>query len=461
MNIMDWKIKRLSDGTSYETKVPGSVLETLYENGVIPDLFVGDNEKYALAMMEEDFEYEAIFDCSSEVLGSRKKELVFEGIDTIADITLNGKSLLHAENMHRTYVADVTEHLLESGNVLKVHFYSPLKFIREAYEKCRCDGSEDAMQGFAHIRKAHCMFGWDWGPRIPDAGIFRPVTLRGFDEARIDNVRIHQRHEDGKVYLSLFIDEQILGGCKASSIDVAVTSPEGKEAVTKNYRAGDEIPVDDPKLWWPNGFGEQNLYTVTVTQRVEGQVTDTVQKRIGLRTMTLTRKKDEWGESFSHCVNGVDIFAMGADYIPEDNFLSRITPERTRQLLSDCKMSNFNTIRVWGGGFFPGDEFYDLCDELGLIVWQDLMFACAVYDLNDEFEENIRCEIRDNLRRIADHACLGLICGNNEMEMFVKDGLWVSSHKQRADYIKMYEYLFPKWVHEYAPDTVYWPSSPS
>lgn len=461
MNISNWKIKRVSDGTYYDSSVPGSVLETLCRNGVIPDLFVGDNEKYALSTMEEDFEYEAVFDCDREVFESRKKELVFEGIDTIADITLNGKSLIHAENMHRTYVADVTEYLNEKGNVLKVYLYSPLKFIRKAYEECRCDGSEDAMQGFAHIRKAHCMFGWDWGPRIPDAGIFRPVTLRGFNEARIDNVRIHQRHEDGKVYLSLFTDKEILEGCEGAFIDVTVTSPEGKETVAENYQTGDELLVDDPKLWWPNGFGEQNLYTVTVTLRMEGHIADSVQKRIGLRTMTLTRKKDEWGESFSHCVNGIDIFAMGADYIPEDNFLSRITPERTRQLLSDCKMSNFNTIRVWGGGFFPGDEFYDLCDELGLIVWQDLMFACAVYDLNDEFEKNIHCEIRDNLRRIADHACLGLICGNNEMEMFVKDGLWVSSHKQRADYIKMYEYLFPKWVHEYAPDTVYWPSSPS
>ncbi len=459
--ITDWKIKRVSNGTVYDAAVPGSVLYTLCENGVIPDLFVGDNEKYALKMMEEDFEYETAFDCSSKIFESRKKELVFEGIDTLADIWLNGQKLFHAENMHRTYVIDVTDILMEKENVLRVHLYSPTGFIKEAYAKCRCDGSEDAMEGFAHIRKAHCMFGWDWGPRIPDAGIFRPVILRGFNEARIDNVRIHQRHENGRVGLTLFIDEVLTDSCTDTSIDVKITSPVGKELLTLDYKTGDEMIIEDPMLWWPNGFGEQNLYRVEITQKVCGDVVDKSVKRIGLRTMTLTRKKDEYGESFSHCVNGVDIFAMGADYIPEDNFLSRITKERTRSLLEDCRISNFNAIRVWGGGFFPSDDFYDDCDEMGLIVWQDLMFACAVYDLNDEFEENIRLEIRDNLRRIADHACLGLICGNNEMEMFVKNGLWVSSHKQRADYIKMYEYLFPKWVAKYAPDTVYWPSSPS
>ena len=316
------------------------------------------------------------------------------------------------------------------------------------------------MVGFANIRKAHYMFGWDWGPRIPDAGLFRPVSLVGIEKARIENVRIHQQHSEGEVKLCLFIDDEVISDNTGISYDVRIISPDGDEKEINNYK-GQMIPIEDPMLWWPNGFGEQNLYTVTVIQRAGDEITDKVTKRIGLRTMTITRKKDQWGESFSHCVNGVDIFALGADYIPEDNYLSRITPERTRQLLEDCKTANFNSIRVWGGGFFPGDEFYDICDELGLIVWQDLMFACAVYDLNENFEDNIHQEIKDNIRRIEGHACLGLISGNNEMEQFVKEGVWVKTHKQKADYIKMYEYLFPKWIHEYAPDTFYWPSSPS
>ena len=460
-SITDWKIRRLSDGSVYDTAVPGSVLQTFQDCGVIPDPFVSDNEKYAIETMEEDFEYETEFDCPEDIRSCEKKELVFEGIDTMADISFNGKKILHAENMHRTYRIDVTDILSEAKNELKVHLYSPLKFIREAYKVCQCDGAEDAMEGFAHIRKAHCMFGWDWGPRIPDAGIFRPVKLVGINSARILKVSFEQEHTPGRVALRACIAEETLPYCAETSYDLKITDPMGKELSIEDYTPDSEVVIENPLLWWPNGFGSQNLYTAEIVQKVNGTVTDRISKRIGLRTLTLTRKKDEWGESFAHCVNGVDIFAMGADYIPEDNYLGRITPERTRRLLEDCKAANFNAIRVWGGGFFPSDEFYDICDELGFIVWQDLMFACAVYDLNENFEENIHAEIRDNLERISHHACLGLICGNNEMEMFVKDELWVRTHKQKADYIKMYEYLFPKWVREYAPQTQYWPSSPS
>ncbi len=471
--ILDFKLKRLSNDSSYPVKIPSSVLQTLQENGVIPDPFIDDNEKFALEVMEEDFEYEALFDCDSAVFASRKKELVFEGIDTLADVYLNGEMILKAMNMHRTYRADVTELIKEKENLLKLRFHSPLKFIRQAYSECECDGSDDAMEGFVHLRKAHYMFGWDWGARIPDAGIFRDVTLEGIDGARILSVNVDQEHSDGKVDLILTIDEettkdlscddkaQSAGDPSGITYEVTLTDPTGSVVFSGDYIRGSSIRVEKPMLWWPNGFGEQNLYILRVVQKAGGIVTDEVTKRIGLRTLTVTRKKDEWGESFCHSVNGVDVFAMGADYIPEDNYLGRMNPDRTRRLLTDCRDVNFNTIRVWGGGFFPADDFYDICDELGLMVWQDLMFACGVYNLTDEFEDNIHAEIKDNLTRIRDHACLALICGNNEMEMFVKGGLWIKTHRQKADYIKMYEYLFPKWVKEYAPDTVYWPSSPS
>ncbi|WP_026666544.1 beta-mannosidase [Butyrivibrio sp. AE2005] len=459
--INNWILKRVSDGSSYRTEVPGSVLYTLQDNGVIPDPFVADNEKFALKMMEEDFEYEAKFDIDHALMTSLKKELVFEGIDTVGEVYLNGSKILCACNMHRTYRIDITDFLKEKDNELKVCIRSALKYIKDAYEKSECDGTEDAMEGFVHIRKAHYMFGWDWGPRIPDAGLFRPVYILGINTARIENVRVHQRHSGGKAGLRIFIDREVYGDDKGISCDVILTDPQGKELKYENYRSGDEIVVEDPLLWWPSGFGEQNLYNLDIKLKLGNTELDSLTKRIGLRTLTITKKKDEWGESFAHCINGFDVFAFGADYIPEDNYLTRMTPERTRKLLEDCKLANFNSIRVWGGGFFPDDAFYDICDELGIMVWQDMMFACGVYDLTEEFEENIRLEIKDNLRRIADHACLALICGNNEMEMFVKNGVWVKTHKQKADYIKMYEYLFPKWVKEYAPDAVYWPSSPS
>ena len=175
--------------------------------------------------------------------------------------------------------------------------------------------------------------------------------------------------------------------------------------------------------------------------------------------MTVSRRKDQWGESFSHCVNGVDIFAMGADYIPEDNLLPRVNPERTRRLLEDAKAANMNCIRVWGGGYYPDDFFYDICDELGLLVWQDFMFACAVYNLTDAFEENITAEFVDNVRRLRHHASLALWCGNNEMEQFVAQGEWVTSMRQKADYIKMYEYIIPKVLKAEDPQAFYWPAA--
>lgn len=193
----------------------------------------------------------------------------------------------------------------------------------------------------------------------------------------------------------------------------------------------------------------------------EGNVEDTWKKRIGLRTMTMQRKKDQYGESFAHEVNGKAFFAMGADYIPEEHLLGRRCEEKTRRLLEDCRLANFNVIRVWGGGFYPDDWFFDICDELGLVVWQDFMFACSVYELTPEFEANIRKEFADNIKRLRHHASLGLWCGNNEMEMFVDERCWVTKASEVRDYLFMYERIIPEVLGEYDPETFYWPASPS
>jgi beta-mannosidase len=315
------------------------------------------------------------------------------------------------------------------------------------------------MRGFPLLRKAHCMFGWDWGPRLPDAGIWRDISLVGIETARIESVYVTQAHDNRRVTLQTATSVESISPNRDISVKVAAISPDGQVWFAEGTDC--EILIEDPRLWWPNGLGGQPLYTVRAELMCGGRVIDRWERRIGLRTMTVSIKKDEWGESFSHCVNGVEFFAMGADYIPEDNILSRVNPERTRRLLEDAAEAHFNVIRVWGGGYYPGDFFYDICDELGLVVWQDFMFACAVYNLTDEFEQNICAEITDNVRRIRHHASLGLWCGNNEMEMFVAMGEWVSSDRQKADYIKMYEYIFPKILKAEDPQTFYWPASPS
>lgn len=220
--------------------------------------------------------------------------------------------------------------------------------------------------------------------------------------------------------------------------------------------------MESPRLWWPNGLGEQPLYEVRVCLKGDGgEILEEAVRRIGLRTLTVRRQEDEYGEGFAHEVNGVPFFAMGANYIPEDSVLARVTPERTRRLLEDCRDCHFNIIRVWGGGYYPGDDFYNACDELGLVVWQDLMFACANYRLTDEFEENISAEIAENVRRIRHHACLGLWCGNNEMEWLSQQGKYGGDCKTKAVYIRIFEQIVPRILKKEDPDTFFWPSSPS
>lgn len=456
-----WKMRQVGEDKWQRGKVPGTVYTDLLANDQMEDPFWKDNENKALELMEYDYEYETVFVLEEEAGECGKKVLHFDGIDTIADIYLNDTMIGSAYNMHRIWEYDVTDQLTEGENRLRVVLHSPNRYVRREFEKCRTLGSEDALDGFVHIRKAHCMFGWDWGAHLPDAGIFREVSILGIENGRIESVRIDQNHENSAVTLDLKVETE----CEETETDswtyeVILTDPLGKTEKYENSPLS--IQIEKPMLWWPNGYGEQNLYQVKVILLYNGQPADVWEKRIGLRTMTMKREKDEWGECFAHEVNGVAIFAMGADYIPEDHLIGRTTKEKTRRLLEDSRAANFNTIRVWGGGYYPEDWFFDLCDELGLIVWQDFMFACAVYELTPEFKENIRQEFIDNVKRIRHHACLGLWCGNNEMEQFVSEGHhWVTKPSEVRDYILMYEDLIPQVLKEYDPQTFYWPASPS
>lgn len=450
----NWQMRRMGgDHKMRPAVVPGTVYTDLLQNGDMEDPFWKDNEIRALPLMEDDYEYETRFELDGGFAGQDRILLRFDGLDTIADIYLNQRYIGKAFNMHRVWEYDVTGDIKEKENVLWIILHSPLKHIREEFEKCRTLGSEDAMDGFVHMRKAHCMFGWDWGAHLPDAGIFRKVSLVGIKGARLDSVYIRQEHTKDWVDLHLEVPGEAL-------YEVEITDPDG---MTSHY--GDspkKISIERPMLWWPNGYGDQPLYTVKVTLYADGEKADVWERRIGLRTMTMKIEKDQWGESFAHEVNGVAIFAMGADYIPEDHLIGRVTKETTRKHLEQCTAANYNTVRVWGGGYYPDDWFYDICDELGLVVWQDFMFACAVYELTPEFKANIRQEFIDNIKRIRHHACLGLWCGNNEMEMFVEEGHhWVTKKTEVRDYVIMYEQLIPEVLAEYDPQTFYWPASPS
>ena len=438
--------------------VPGSVYHDLLTAGLIPDPFWRDNENEALKIMEYDFIYSRDFQVSADFLEHDRIWLRCHGLDTLAFVEVNGQKAGRADNMHRTWEFDVKALLHEGENRIRITLASPTKFIREAYAQHPLEGSTDAMRGFPYLRKAHCMFGWDWGPRLPDAGIWRDIELIAADTARLADVQVFQHHEKGRVTLNIVSRaEQLSAG--ETAVAVSVTAPDGQVFTAEGTDC--TAVLENPELWWPAGYGEQPLYTVEVTLQKDGKILDTWKRRIGLRTLTIHREKDEWGESFCHCVNGLDVFAMGADYIPEDNLLPRVNRERTRRLLEDARAAHMNTVRVWGGGYYPEDFFYDLCDEMGLLVWQDFMFACAAYDFTEDFEQNVCAEFRDNIRRLRHHASLALWCGNNEIESFVPYGRWVDNQKLIADYIKLYEYVLPKLVKQEDPQTFYWPSSPS
>ncbi len=448
------KMRRVGDESYQKGSVPGSVYFDLLQNGAMPDPFYRDNELAALKLMENDYEYQLAFALDDAALAADKLLLVFEGLDTLCDVFLNGTLVGQAFNMHRRWEFDIQSAARQGENLLDIVFHSPTKYIAGEHKRSPLVGSTDAMDGFPHLRKAHCMFGWDWGPRLPDMGVWRQCYVLAVQGARLDSVYISQAHEDGAVTLSIAPEIDVYGDGEYS-VRAKATSPDKKEYLLTDGL----ISIGDPQLWWPAGYGAQPLYTVTVELLRGDTVLDTWQRKIGLRTLTVSRAADQWGEEFCHMVNGVKIFAMGADYIPEDNLLPRVSPERTRLLLEDARLANMNTVRVWGGGHYPGDEFYDICDELGLLVWQDFMFACALYKMSDEFAENVRQEFIDNVKRLRHHASLAIWCSNNEIEWMV--GMFNANEAQKEEYLKLFERLIPEVVGQFDPSTFWWPSSPS
>ena len=454
-------------------EIPGSVYSFLTGAGLLKDPYYRDNASAALPLMEHDYTFTRTFLIPKDQLRCRHKLLSFEGIDTIADVYLNGHCLGHTYNMHRTWEFPADDLCREGTNELRICLHSPTKYIREKDKEHHLGGAVEAMRGFPHLRKAHYMFGWDWGPRLPDQGIWRDVTLLSWDDVRIEDICIHQRiltpeglpvdevpdgwqyARSGRVRAELTV--KVEHSPMSAVPKIHLTSPAGN---VYSLSDGEAFTVPQPQLWWPAGLGAQPLYRLEV-ELGEGPDADRRSLRIGLRSATVDRKPDRWGESFAMMVNGRTFFAMGADYIPEDNILARRDRRSTDDLLQRCVDAHFNVIRVWGGGIYPDDGFYDLCDEKGLVVWQDLMFACANYRVTPAFAENITQEITQNVRRLRHHACLGLWCGNNEMEQFAMEGEFDGTAQTRADYLIQNEYIIPGILCREDPDTFYWPSSPS
>jgi beta-mannosidase len=469
----NWEFQQIGTKEWLPAIVPGGVHTDLLALGRIPDPFAGDNEKRVQWVAELDWVYRTRFTCSNELLSEEKVFLVCDGLDTLATLTLNGTMLGHTDNMFRQYQWEIKSILkANAANNLTITFASPVKFITEKQAIRPLPGVPQAIHGSPHIRKAPCQFGWDWGPQLPPIGIWKDIRLEGYSKARFSDIHLRQKHTKGQVMVEVRAciqhwDETPL------IVAVSITAPNGesileKAAITVGGEITVKVPISDPELWWPNGYGSQPLYQVEVAlladDSSEATLLDKRLYQLGLRTIELRQQEDQWGRSFVFVVNGVSIFAKGSNWIPADSFPNRITDAFLEELIKAAVDTHQNMLRVWGGGFYEEERFYDLCDRYGILVWQDFIFSCSIYPFDEPaFLENIQVEIVENIRRLRHRASLALWCGNNEMEMTWVEWNWKSEEHQKLKpaYDKFFHHTLPEWCQVEDPDRSYWPSSPS
>ncbi len=449
MKLSNWQMN-FTEHRGISCKPPCSMYSVMIENKLIDDPFFGCNEWDALKLSDEDCEFICSFEADDNLFKKEYIELVFHGLDTVCDIYINGAFLEHTENMHRKYVLDVKKHIICGSNTILLKFSSPTKYYDKMWKRKHQFYTGDSILGSAYLRKGLYMAGWDWGPRLPDMGIFREVEIYGYDIDKIDGTVITQIHRADAVDLLFDVSTVKNSDCEIFA-EIA-----GTKMKIESPRS--VLTVEKPELWWVRGYGKQALYDIVFTLEKNGVIIDSAAKRIGLRTLEVSIEELGDGSEFCFVNNGVKIFSMGANYIPQDIIAPRITKETTKARIDDFIFANYNTIRVWGGGYYPEDFFYDMCDEAGIIVWQDFMIACLNIRLTEKMREELRLEAICNLKRLSHHASLGLLCGNNEIEPMISQQ---NNALTKLDYLEIYERMIPDLCEKYAPNTFYWPSSPS
>lgn len=451
-------------GEQMPAVVPGCNYSDLLRLGKIEDPFVGENEAKCLWVGETDWDYFCTFNLSEEDINAEKLLLSCARLDTLCRVYLNGKLVGSAENVHIAYEFDIKSAAKSGENLLKIEFDAPVSYIKEAIKTDKTPRNNQGLTGLTQIRKAQCHFGWDWGPVIPVSGVTGEICIKAISGARLSSLDVTQQHIAGRAEVYVVAVAEKLSG--EVEIKLTLKDPDGaviSEEACKNGALRMETMISDPRLWWTNDLAEekiQPLYTVTAEIYSNGELVDKKEKRIGLRILELDRKADKWGENFRFILNGVPIFAKGGNYIPMDSLVDRITDERKRELLENCVNANMNMIRVWGGGFYESDSFYDMCDEMGILVWQDFMFACAPYPFyNEKFLANVKREVEYNVKRLRHHASLAIWCGNNEIEA-MEIG-WKAYTKLVKWTPKFFYDILPKWVAALDESTPFINTSPT
>ena len=473
-----WQFRQISAGAQdiesgwLPATVPGDVHLDLLANKKIPDPFFRDNESKLQWIEKESWEYRLNFDAAPGLLARTNVELVFDGLDAAAQVYVNGALMLNADNMFRVWRVPVKSHLHAGKNLLRVVFPSPIKAAEEAAAS-DLFRLKSKTEDKTYIRKAAYEYGWDWGPRFVTSGIWKPVRLEAWNKVRIADFAIHQRdvskdvaHLDAEVEV-----EAASAGLARVSVQYSDAGKPVTLSKTASVHAGRnviDLPIEirQPKLWYPAGYGEQPLYEFRAQVGAGGQTVEERRAKAGLRSVVLRRQPDKWGRSFEFVVNGIPVFANGADVIPFDSFPNRVTTADYRRILESARDANMNMIRHWGGGYYERDEFYAICDELGIMVWQDFMFGNDWQPGTYAFKLNIEAEAEDQVRRLRNHPSIVLWCGNNETEGAVE---WGPRHSLPPDvklliwqdYLTEFSGILPRVVARLNPETPYWPSSPS
>ncbi len=485
-----WEFRQSPEAGDAETiwrpaQVPGDVHLDLLRNKLIPDPFYRDNEAKLQWIEDASWDYRTTIQATPALLAHQNVELVFEGLDAYAEIYLNDKRLFFPDgdvafhtpnNMFREWRIDVKRFLQSGTNQLRVSFLSPITAAKIA-------ASDDKWREYTHteektyIRKAAYEYGWDWGPRFVTSGIWRPAKLEAWNDARISNLHIAQRDITSQV-AHIVAQVEVLGSPNAGE-DVSGKLSLGYTHKGKKYELAQDVIVhagvnhfefplqlENPDLWYPTGYGGQPRYEFTAQLKIGKTVEDQASVRTGLRSVVLRREFDQWGRSFEFIINGIPVFGKGADVIPFDSFPNRVTTAQYRRILESARDANMNMIRHWGGGYYETDEFYDICDELGIMIWQDFMFGNDWQPGTYAFKQNVEKEAEYQVKRLRDHPSIIIFCGNNETEEAFhwadRDQLSTRARMQMwQDYLTVFSGILDRVVNRLAPETPYWPSSPS
>ena len=463
--IKNWKFKKDTSKKWLLASVPGCAQTDLLYHGIIEDPYVGNNEKELQWIGESDWDYNTTFN-AQDFLNFQHVELVFEGLDTYADIYLNDSLILNADNMFRKWEVQVKHLLKAENNSLFVRLKAPGKIEEEKASSLNYSLPDD--RGLT--RKAPYQYGWDWGPTFVTSGIWKPLYIRAWNDVRITDVHVFTTEISGESATVNLMAEIMSSHEQRASMSWQI----GDHHFSKEVSLGmglntfkESVILADPKLWWPNGMGGHPLYDLSY--QIETQKSkDESKERFGIRQIELIQEKDSIGQSFYFKINGRPFFAKGANYIPQDNFIARVTDEKYMQTIKTAVDANMNMLRVWGGGIYEKDIFYNLCDENGILVWQDFMFACNMYPGDAAFIENVKQEASYQVKRLRNHPCLALWCGNNEVDEGWKNWGWQKALDYSPEdsteiwnnYLKIFEEVLPQTIFDYSPYLPYIPSSP-